>query len=138
MLLAAAGRAPEDVVVEVSERGIGPDVEALVPAWDALRDEGFALALDDVGTGRDGGEALDRLRPDYLKIDASVVRGIDLNLVKQEIFTTIARAGGAIGARLVAVGVESAEEAGTLRRLGARFAQGYHFAGPAPRERWSP
>jgi EAL domain-containing protein (putative c-di-GMP-specific phosphodiesterase class I) len=53
-------------------------------------------------------------------------------------FTTIARAGGSIGAQLVAVGVESAEEAATLRRLGARYAQGYHFAGPAPAARWSP
>ena len=137
-LLAAAGRVPSDVVVEVSERAIGPDAASLASAWDALRDEGFALALDDVGTGRDGGEALDRLRPDYLKVDASVVRGIDLNLVKQEIFATIARTGDTIGARLVAVGVESAEEATTLRQLGARYAQGYHFAGPAPRERWAP
>jgi EAL domain-containing protein (putative c-di-GMP-specific phosphodiesterase class I) len=138
MLLAAAGRAPGDVVVEVSERAIGPDAASLVTAWEALRGEGFALAIDDVGTGRDGGEALDRLRPDYLKVDASVVRGIDLNLVKQEIFATIARAGETIGAPLVAVGVESAEEATTLRQLGARYAQGYHFAGPAPRERWAP
>lgn len=137
-LLAAAGRAPADVVVEVSERAIGPDAAGLLTAWDALRSEGFQLALDDVGTGRDGGEALDRLRPDYLKIDASVVRGIDTNLIKQEIFSTIARTGDTIGAKLVAVGVESAEEAATLRRLGARYAQGYHFAGPAPRERWAP
>ncbi len=137
-LLAAAKRAPGDVVVEVSERAIGPDSASLLEAWDALRGEGFQLALDDVGTGRDGGEVLDRLRPDYLKVDASVVRGIDRNLVKQEIFSTIARAGDSIGAQLVAVGVESAEEAATLRRLGARYAQGYHFAEPAPRQRWAP
>ena len=79
---------------------------------------------------------LDRLRPDYLKVDASVVRGIDRNLVKQEIFATIARQGGAIGAHVVAVGVESAEEASTVRALGTTYAQGYHFASPAPRERW--
>jgi len=137
-LLAAAGRGPGDVVVEVSERAIGAESASIADAWGALRHEGFTLALDDVGTGRDGGEALERLRPDYLKVDASVIRGIDGNLVKQEIFATIARAGATIGARLVAVGVESAEEAETLKRLGARYAQGYHFAGPAPRERWAP
>jgi EAL domain-containing protein (putative c-di-GMP-specific phosphodiesterase class I) len=137
-MLAASGRAPRDVVVEVSERAIGSDAAALASACEALRSEGFGLAIDDVGTGRDGGEALERLRPDYLKVDASVVRGIDANLVKQEIFATIARAGGSIGASLVAVGVESAEEAATLQSLGARYAQGYHFAGPAPREKWTP
>jgi EAL domain-containing protein (putative c-di-GMP-specific phosphodiesterase class I)/GGDEF domain-containing protein len=137
-LLAAAGRKPQDVVVEVSERAVGHDSESLAIACSGLREDGFALALDDVGTGRDGGEALDRLRPDYLKVDASVVRGIDRNLVKQEIFATIARQGSAIGAQVVAVGVESAEEAATVRAMGTMYAQGYHFAGPAPRERWVP
>lgn len=136
-LLAAAGRAPADVVVEVSERAVGTDAPELPDAWDALRGRGFAMALDDVGTGRDGGEAVERLRPDYLKVDASVVRGIDTNLVKQEIFATIARAASTVGARLAAVGVESADEAATVRRLGAHLAQGYHFAQPAPRERWA-
>jgi len=105
-------------------------------ACSSLRQDGFAIALDDVGTGRDGGEALDRLRPEYLKVDASVVRGIDRNLVKQEIFATIARQGSAVGARVVAVGVESAEELQTVSGLGTTYGQGYHFAGPAPRERW--
>ncbi len=136
-LLAAAGRSPGDVVVEVSERAVGAGAASLASACDDLRELGYALALDDVGTGRDGGEALDRLRPEYLKVDASVVRGIDVNLVKQEIFATIGRQGDAIDARLVAVGVESEGEAATLRRLGARYAQGYHFAGPAPREQWA-
>jgi EAL domain-containing protein (putative c-di-GMP-specific phosphodiesterase class I)/GGDEF domain-containing protein len=135
-LLAAAGRKPQDVVVEVSERAVGADAESLAIAASALREDGFAIALDDAGTGRDGGEALDRLRPDYVKVDASIVRGIDRNLVKQEIFATIARQGGAVGARVIAVGVESADEAATVRGLGTRYAQGYHFAGPAPRERW--
>jgi len=137
-LLAASGRKPQDVVIEVSERAIGADSESLAIACSGLREDGFALALDDVGTGRDGGEALDRLRPDFVKVDASVVRGIDRNLVKQEIFSTIARQGGAVGARVVAVGVESAGEAETVRGLGTTYAQGYHFAGPAPRERWAP
>jgi EAL domain-containing protein (putative c-di-GMP-specific phosphodiesterase class I) len=136
-LLAAAGRAPGDVVVEVSERAVGADAESLASACDALRGAGYALALDDVGTGRGGGEALDRLRPEYLKVDPSVVRGIDVNLVKQEIFATLGRQGEAIGASVVAVGVESEGEAATLRRLGARYGQGYYYAGPAPQERWA-
>ena len=137
-LLAAAGRKPEDIVVEVSERAVGHSADLLAIACSGLREDGFAIALDDVGTARDGGDALDRLRPEYLKVDASVVRGIDRNLVKQEIFATIARQGDAVGAQVVAVGVESAEEAATIAGLGTIYAQGYHYAGPAPRERWAP
>jgi EAL domain-containing protein (putative c-di-GMP-specific phosphodiesterase class I) len=117
---------------------VGNSADLLAIACSGLREDGFAIALDDVGTARDGGDALDRLRPDYLKVDASVVRGIDRNLVKQEIFATIARQGDAVGAQVVAVGVESAEEAATLAGLGTLYAQGYHYAGPAPRERWAP
>jgi EAL domain-containing protein (putative c-di-GMP-specific phosphodiesterase class I) len=101
-----------------------------------VRAQGFALALDDVGTGRDGSAALSCLRPDYVKVDASVIRGIETSLIRQEIFSTIVRASAAIDAPIVGVGIESAEEAATLRSLGARFGQGYHFAQPAPRERW--
>jgi EAL domain-containing protein (putative c-di-GMP-specific phosphodiesterase class I)/GGDEF domain-containing protein len=135
-ILRAAGRVPGDVVVEISERALGDDPAAHADAVASVRAAGFAVALDDVGTGRDGSVALDRLRPDYVKVDASVVRGIDGSLIRQEIFTTIVRLGLAIDAAIVAVGVESEDEAKTLRTLGARFGQGYHFAQPAPRERW--
>jgi len=135
-VLRETGRTPADVVVEISERALGEDPGAHAEACAAVRAAGFALALDDVGTGRDGSAALDRLRPDFVKVDASVIRGIDASLIRQEIFTTIVRLGAAIDASIVAVGIESAEEATTLRSLGARFGQGYHFAQPAPRERW--
>ena len=127
---------PEDVVVEISERALGEDPAAHAGACESLRARGFALALDDVGTGRDGSAALDRLRPDFVKVDPSVVRGIEGSLIRQEIFSTIVRLGAAIGASIVAVGIESGAEADTLRALGARYGQGYHFAQPAPRERW--
>lgn len=127
---------PGDVVVEISERALGDDPSAHAPACEALKARGFALALDDVGTGREGSAALDRLRPDFVKVDPSVIRGIDGSLIRQEIFSTIVRLGAAIDASIVAVGIESEAEAATLRSLGARYGQGYHFAQPAPRERW--
>jgi len=125
-----------DVVVEISERALGDDPEAHAASCAAVRAAGFSLALDDVGTSREGGIALDRLRPDFVKVDPSVIRGIDGSLIRQEIFSTIVRLGASIDASIVAVGIESAEEATTLRSLGARFGQGYHFAQPAPPERW--
>jgi EAL domain-containing protein (putative c-di-GMP-specific phosphodiesterase class I) len=136
-LLLAAGRRPADVVVEISERALGAQAESFAPACEALRSQGFGLAVDDAGTGRDGAATLRHLRPDYVKVDASVVRGVEASLLKQEIFSTLVGLGEAVGAAVVAVGVESADEAATLRRLGARYGQGYHFAGPAPRERWA-
>ena len=57
-------------------------------------------------------------------------------VAKLSIFSTIVRLGASIDASIVAVGIESAAEAETLRGLGARYGQGYHFAQPAPYARW--
>jgi len=137
-LAVATGRKPADVVVEISERAVGGATESCVAACAALRAGGFAIAIDDAGTGAAGATLIDRLKPDFVKVDASLVRGIDANLLKQEIFGSLVGAGSASGAAVVAVGVETAREAGVLRALGARYAQGYHFAAPEPRERWAP
>jgi EAL domain-containing protein (putative c-di-GMP-specific phosphodiesterase class I)/GGDEF domain-containing protein len=137
-LLRDGGRRASDVVVEVSERTVGSCTDAIAAAAAGLRAEGFAIALDDAGSGRDGPAVIDRLRPDFVKIEPTLVRGVDANLLKQEIVAALVRLGEGIGAAVVAVGVESAEEAATLHTLGARYGQGYHFAGPAPREQWAP
>jgi len=137
-LAVATGRKPADVVVEISERAVGGATESCVAACAALRAGGFAIAIDDAGTGAAGATLIDRLKPDFVKVDASLVRGIDANLLKQEIFGSLVGAGSASGAAVVAVGVETAREAGVLRALGACYAQGYHFAAPEPRERWAP
>lgn len=137
-LLRASGRSASDVVIEISERAVGDGAAAFADACDGLRADGFALALDDAGSGRDGAATVATLRPDYVKVEPSLVRAIEGSLIKQEIFATLAGLGASVGAAVVAVGVESADEAATLQDLGARYGQGYHFAGPAPRERWAP
>lgn len=137
-LLDSAARRPEDVVLEVSERSLGQQPQEHARACDELRSLGFGLALDDVGTGYASLLALEALRPDYLKVDASLVRGIHEQLIKRELFTSIVQAAARIGAPVVAVGVEAEEEADTLRRAGASYGQGYLFALPGPAGRFAP
>lgn len=136
-LLEAASRRPEDLVLEVSERGLDADPDGVARACEALRALGFGLAVDDVGTGYASLMTIDRVRPDYLKVDASVVRGIQGSLIKQDLLASIVAASRRIGAPVVAVGVETDEEADALRRGGASYGQGYLFADPGPASRWS-
>jgi EAL domain-containing protein (putative c-di-GMP-specific phosphodiesterase class I) len=123
---------PGDLVLEVSERGTDGDLNRLSAALDALRGQGFGLAVDDVGTGYGSLATLEDLKPDYLKVDVSLVHGIHENLIKQELLTSLVHIGSRLGSSVIAEGVESEEEAATLRAAGARYGQGFLFAQPAP------
>jgi EAL domain-containing protein (putative c-di-GMP-specific phosphodiesterase class I)/GGDEF domain-containing protein len=125
--------APQELVLELSERGgAGGDAAPLVRCVGRCREEGFGVALDDVGTGRTDLETLERARPDYLKLDVSLVRNIDASVVQQDVLLTLVRLAERIQAAVIGEGVETEEEARTLVACGARYAQGYFFAAPAP------
>jgi EAL domain-containing protein (putative c-di-GMP-specific phosphodiesterase class I) len=125
---------PSDVVLEISERGAGADEAALCGRIERARRAGFSIAIDDVGTGRLALETLERIRPDYLKLDVSLVRRIEGNLIQQEVLRTLVDLARRIGAAVVGEGVETAEEARTLAAGGARYAQGFYWAQPASAE----
>ena len=130
-LLTASSLSPGDLVLEVSERGVDPDACGLEATLDSLRKRGFGIALDDVGTGYASLATIDRMRPDYLKLDMSLVRGVHENLIKQELLSSLVHIGTRIGAAVVAEGIESEGEAAAIRAAGAPLGQGYLFAEPA-------
>lgn len=132
--LTDAPREPRDVVFEFSERAVESGLPALEAAARVLRTEGFGIAMDDVGNGAAGVESLERLRPDWLKIDPGLIRGIHGSLIKQEILGTLVRQSERIAASVVAVGVETEDEAAVAVRAGVPFAQGFLFAVPAARD----
>jgi EAL domain-containing protein (putative c-di-GMP-specific phosphodiesterase class I)/GGDEF domain-containing protein len=130
-LLSESSLSPRDLVLEVSERGADPDIDRLVSGLEALRDRGFGVALDDVGTGYASLATIEKVRPDYLKVDVSLVRGVDENLIKQELLSSLVHIARRIGAAVVAEGIESEKEAEAIRATGAPLGQGYLFAGPS-------
>jgi EAL domain-containing protein (putative c-di-GMP-specific phosphodiesterase class I)/GGDEF domain-containing protein len=131
-LLAAASLVPSRLVLEISERAADGQGEGLEEVCRVLREGGFRLGLDDVGTGFASLASVERVRPDYLKVDGTVVRDLDLHLIKQEVLASLLQVAGRLGCTVVAEGVEREGEADALRRLGARYAQGHLFARPAP------
>ncbi len=122
-----------DVVLEISERCAESDPGPFVVALRGFKEDGFGLALDDVGTGRSGVAAVETLRPDYLKLDVSLVRNIHENLIQQDVLASLVKLADDIDAGLIAEGVEAQAEAATLAHAGARYAQGFLFAPPEAR-----
>ncbi len=129
--LAEFGVRPDRLVVEVTETAVfdgGPAVDALL---DLVR-LGVRVALDDFGTGHSSLGLLRTVPVDILKVDKSFVDGIGGSSEEAVIATAMIQITQGLHLKAVAEGVETAEQAQTLHRLGYRFAQGYHFARPLP------
>jgi EAL domain-containing protein (putative c-di-GMP-specific phosphodiesterase class I) len=129
--LARHGLEPTELVLEVSERRAAPDDDLFVARLGELKRQGFEVALDDVGTGRTRLAAIERLAPDYLKIDVSLVRNVHQSLMQQEVLTTLVRLADGGGGSVVGEGVELEDEAAALLACGARYGQGQLYALPA-------
>jgi EAL domain-containing protein (putative c-di-GMP-specific phosphodiesterase class I)/DNA-binding response OmpR family regulator len=89
------------------------------------------LAVDDAGAGYASLRHILELRPTYAKLDISLVRGIDVDDVRQALAAGLQYFASRTGCRLIAEGVETGDEADVLRRLGIDYAQGYLFGRPA-------
>jgi EAL domain-containing protein (putative c-di-GMP-specific phosphodiesterase class I) len=96
----------------------------------AYREMGFGTALDDFGAGHSGLALLARFQPHAVKLDRELIENIDASLPRRLIVEAVVRMCEALGVRVVAEGVERAEEARTLRSLGIHYMQGYLFARP--------
>jgi EAL domain-containing protein (putative c-di-GMP-specific phosphodiesterase class I) len=126
----AAGLAPGRVVFEVTEHAAVRDFASLRRVLEEIRAVGFRLAMDDVGSGYAGLQTIAEIRPDFLKIDMSLVRDLHLDPIKRELISTILRFSESTGITIVAEGVESEAERVSLADTGVRCAQGFLFAEP--------
>ncbi len=123
---------PGDLVVEVPHPGAFGDDTSLERFVGELKQRGFSIAIDDMGTGYAGIQSIERLVPDYLKIDISLVRGIDANLIQQDLLASLVSIGRRIGATVIAEGIESEAELRFLKAHGARYGQGFLFSAAVP------
>jgi EAL domain-containing protein (putative c-di-GMP-specific phosphodiesterase class I) len=129
-LVEQAGLDPRRMVLEITEHTAIRDLEAFRSTLKEVRALGFKLAMDDVGAGYAGLQAIAHLRPDYIKVDMMLVRDMHLDRIKQELIETIRRFSDSTGIVLIAEGVECLAELKSLTRAGVRCAQGYLFAKP--------
>jgi EAL domain-containing protein (putative c-di-GMP-specific phosphodiesterase class I) len=128
--VAKAGLDPRRLVLEITEHTAIRDFESFRRTLDEVRALGFKLAMDDVGAGYAGLQAIAEMRPDYIKVDMTLVRDIHLDNIKRELIETIRRFTDSTGIILIAEGVECRAELESLTRAGVRCAQGYLFAKP--------
>jgi EAL domain-containing protein (putative c-di-GMP-specific phosphodiesterase class I) len=130
LLLRWAGRRPEEVVLEVTERDAIRDLDRLVEVLARYRASGFRFALDDVGEGHSTFEVLAAAMPEFLKVAGSLVRRLD-TLGPRSAVEALVTFALATGAEVIAEGIEAAPTVDTLRGLGVTLGQGFALGRPA-------
>lgn len=126
-----AGIPPQNIVFEVIESEHVPDLDHLRTIMDFYRAKGFAIALDDLGSGYSSLNMLSVLKPDYVKLDMGLVRGVHADRHKGLIAGKLLEVARELSILSIAEGVETADEFAWLMEHGADFVQGYFFARPA-------
>lgn len=116
--------------LEVTESLVMENPEQAIEVLEGLRTAGALLSLDDFGTGYSSLAYLQRFPFDTIKIDKDLVQSGDGG--GSPIVRSIVALAQELGRKVVAEGVERAEDVGFLRSIGAEYAQGYYYGEPMP------
>jgi EAL domain-containing protein (putative c-di-GMP-specific phosphodiesterase class I) len=122
---------PQRVVIEITERTAIKDYPKFREYLKALRERGYRFAVDDAGSGYAGLGSIANLEPDFIKLDISLINCIDTNFIKQNLVETMVRFANDQGAKVIAEGVERAEEYETVKGLGVHLVQGFFLHRPS-------
>jgi len=122
---------PKRVVIEITERTAIKDYPKFRERLKSFREKGFRFAVDDAGSGYAGLGSIANLEPDFIKLDISLINAIDTNFLKQNLVETMVRFANDHGAKVIAEGVEHAEEFNTVRELGVHLVQGFFLHRPS-------
>jgi diguanylate cyclase (GGDEF)-like protein len=125
----------EQVELEMTESVVMGDVAGARSVIAELRALGASVSLDDFGTGYSSLSYLKHFDVDALKIDRTFVRDLPHDRGDAAIVTAVVALGHAMGLRVVAEGVETAEQMAIVTRLGCDEMQGFHFSRPLPPEK---
>ena len=129
--IAEAGLTPDQVVFEIIESDHAPNANHLKSLIAYYRKSGFRVALDDLGAGFSSLNLIHQLRPDIMKLDMDLIRGIHQDPYKASITEKLLELAQKLSILSVAEGVETPEELRWVRAHGVDFVQGYLIAKPA-------
>ena len=119
-------------VIEITEHAPITDYDAIARALDRWRGNGLRLSVDDAGAGYASLRHILRLEPDIIKLDLTLVRGIDSSHGQRAMAAGLIAFAESAGAAIVAEGIETTAELEALRTLGVSHGQGFLLTHPLP------
>jgi len=129
-ILGDTGLAPHFLELEITESAFMDNAESMLESLNSLKEIGLHLSIDDFGTGYSSLSYLKHFPIDKLKIDRSFVMDITEDSRNNAIIETIIHLGHNLKLKVIAEGVETAEQLATLQKLRCDEIQGYYFSRP--------
>jgi EAL domain-containing protein (putative c-di-GMP-specific phosphodiesterase class I) len=133
-VLDETGLSPHSLRLEVTETAAMQNAAQTIETMARLRAMGILIYMDDFGTGYSSLSQLQRMPLDALKIDREFVKEMNRDATSRSIVDSIIALAHTMSLRVIAEGVETAEQATWLADSGCDYLQGYHFGRPMPVE----
>ncbi|MGE6513901.1 EAL domain-containing protein [Lysinibacillus sphaericus] len=130
-LLKELGIKPQQVVFELTERSAVIDFVEFERVLSNYRSQGYRIAVDDMGSGYNSLKTLIYLKPEFIKLDRSLIHFIDKNSEQQQLVTLLMKYAVQAETKIIAEGIERQEELEYLHQMGIHYAQGYAIGKPA-------
>ncbi len=121
----------EKIVIEVTERNSISNVDEFTATVCHYKEEGYQIAIDDLGSCYSGLNVVCDTHPHYLKIDMKLVRNISSDYMRQALIKGLVELAANSDIRLIAEGIETEDELNTLLLLGVDYGQGYLLGRPS-------
>jgi EAL domain-containing protein (putative c-di-GMP-specific phosphodiesterase class I) len=118
------------VILEITERDKLHEITGASEGLARLRSLGYRVAIDDLGAGYAALNSFAMIRPDVVKFDFQLVRGINADPMKLDLVRAITRLCKELGILTVAEGIETAEECAAVIDVGCDLLQGYYISHP--------
>ncbi|MAD16226.1 MAG: GGDEF-domain containing protein [Alteromonadaceae bacterium] len=128
--LAKSEQGAEQIELELTERTVVADISHTLRIMHQLKELGFSFSIDDFGTGYSSLAYLSQLPVDIIKIDRSFISGMSANSADKQIVKSTIAMVRKLGMKVVAEGVETAEQLHTLGDMHCNIAQGYYISKP--------
>lgn len=129
-LLAKYGLSPEQIVLELTEKEAVTDYVQFEKVIANYRQQGFRIAVDDAGTGYNSLKTILSLKPEFIKLDKSIVRDIQDQTAQQHLVEILLEFAAHSKTNVIAEGIESFSEMKFLKEMGVQFGQGYALGRP--------
>ncbi|TGM03837.1 EAL domain-containing protein [Leptospira barantonii] len=120
---------PNSIVLEITESRY-EETALIIEQMSILKRFGFQIAIDDFGIGNSNFSRIEKIECDYVKLDKSLIIGVDTNQSKRSVLKAISQVLLSLGKKTVFEGIENLELEKIALDCGANFLQGYHYGKP--------
>ncbi|KQL49241.1 diguanylate cyclase [Brevibacillus choshinensis] len=124
------GLNPHNVVFEITERHAISNYTVFRKIIEEYRKKGYLIAVDDAGAGYSSLESITEIYPDFIKLDMSLIRNVDVDPIKQALLETFVQFADKVSCKIIAEGIETQRELETLMEVGVTYGQGYFLGRP--------